>query len=125
MKRYLHIGLIAVVLAIVAPVQNASGDDLRSAVQNPISSMISAPLRLTYDTGAANGDAIIFNFNPVVPVTVGNWNLVNRALIPAADVDGAITGPNNPSPEPGTGASGLGDINYSLYFSPVEVGKFI
>lgn len=102
------------------------GGDLRSAVQNPISSLISLPLKLTFDYGADNGEATILNINPVVPVTVGDWNLVNRALIPLANVDGPISGlPGNPSPIPGNGASGLGDINYSLYFSPVKYDKVI
>ena len=60
-----------------------------------------------------------------VPVTLGDWNLVNRALIPLANVDGAIEGPNNPSPGPGGDASGLGDINYSVYLSPAEPGRWI
>jgi hypothetical protein len=101
------------------------GGDLRAATQNPISSLVSVPLKLTVDTGAANGDAQILNVNPVYPVTVGDWNLVSRALIPIANVDGPILGPGNPSPGSGTGASGLGDINYSLYFSPVKYDKVI
>ena len=100
----------------------SSGGDLRSAVQNPISSLISLPFKLTVDTGADNGDAQILNIQPVIPVTVGDWNLVNRAIIPIANVDGAIPGPNNPNPGSGDGgsASGLGDINYSVFFSPVR-----
>lgn len=105
--------------------EKKGGGDLRSAAQNPISSLISLPLKLTVDTGAKNGDAQILNINPVIPVTVGDWNLVHRALIPLANVDGPISGPNNPSPGPGKGASGLGDINYSLYFSPVKYDKVI
>jgi hypothetical protein len=101
------------------------GGDLRSGVQNPISSRISLPFKFTFDSGADNRDAAILNVNPVGPVTVGDRNLVNRALIPLADVDGAMQGPNNPNPEPGTGARGLGDINYSIYFSPVEYDKVI
>ena len=113
--------LVAVVLST-----NAWSDgDLRSAVQNPISSMISLPFKLNLDYGADNGDATILNIQPVIPVTVGDWNLVNRAIIPIAHVDGAIQGPNNPSPELGGSASGLGDINYSLYFSPVNYDKVI
>jgi len=107
--------------------EKAAGGDLRAAVQNPISSLISLPFKLTYDSGASNGNATILNINPVIPVTVGDWNLVNRILIPVANVDGAIQGPGNPSPAPGDGgsASGLGDINYSVYFSPVKVDKVI
>ena len=126
-----------VVLFLVLVVFNTSawteekkgGGDLRSAVQNPISSLISLPFKLSVDMGAKNGDAQILNINPVVPVTVGDWNLINRALIPIGQVDGAIQGSNNPSPELGKSArdsaNGLGDINYSLFFSPVKVGKVI
>jgi hypothetical protein len=40
------------------------GGDLRSAAQNPISSLISLPLKLTLDQGASNGDAQVLNANP-------------------------------------------------------------
>ena len=119
------IGTLAFLFAQAVSAEKEGGGDLRSAVQNPISSLISVPLKFTFDQDASNGDANIFNVNPVIPVTVGDWNLVNRALIPLADVDGAIQGPGNPSPESGNGATGLGDINYSLYFSPVEYDKVI
>ena len=127
MRKLLGIAFLAPLLAsslIMPQVVNAGGD-VRAAAQNPISSMISLPLKLTFDQGASNGNGTILNINPVVPVTVGDWNLVNRALIPIANVDGAITGPGNPSPEGKGSASGLGDINYSLYFSPVKYDKVI
>ncbi len=113
------------IVAVMLSTNAWSGDDIRSAVQNPISSMISLPFKLNLDYGADDGDATILNIQPVIPVTVGKWNLVNRAIIPLAHVDGAIQGPNNPSPQSGGSASGLGDINYSLYFSPVDYGKVI
>jgi hypothetical protein len=103
----------------------AAETDLRSAAQNPLSAMSSLPFRLTVDTGASNGDAQILNLNPVVPVKVGEWNLVNRGLIPMANVDGPIQTANNPNPGMGGSASGLGDINYSAYFSPAKTGKVI
>ncbi len=109
-----------------AQAKGEGGDDVRAAAQNPVASMYSVPLRFTFDNGAANGDANILNVNPVIPVTVGDWNLVNRFLIPLADVGGAISGlPSNPSPTPGSGASGLGDINWSLFFSPIKYNKVI
>jgi hypothetical protein len=102
------------------------GDDLRSKVQNPISSLISLPFKFTFDYGAPNGEASFLNIQPVVPVTVGDWNLVNRAIIPLIDIPGPVAGtPDIPNPIPGNGASGLGDINYSLYFSPVKYDKWI
>ena len=108
--------------------QAKGGDDLRAKVQNPVSSMYSLPLKLTADFGAANGSAYFFNINPVIPVTVGNWNLISRALIPAVvSVDGKIRG--TPSIPEGTQSedrkTGLGDINYSLFLSPADATTFI
>jgi len=117
--------LVGVAMAALISVPGVVSADIRASVQNPISSLISLPLKLTFDYGAEDGDATILNINPVVPVTVGDWNLVNRALIPIANVDGAILGPGNPSPLSGGSSSGLGDINYSLYFSPVKYDKVI
>ena len=102
------------------------GGDLRSAVQNPISSLISLPFKFTFDYGAPNGEASFLNIQPVVPITVGNWNLVNRAIIPLIDSPGEVAGtPGIPNPVEGDGATGLGDINYSLFFSPVKYDKAI
>lgn len=106
--------------------QAESGGDLRSAVQNPISSLISLPFKFTFDYGAPNGEASFLNIQPVVPITVGDWNLVNRAIIPLIDSPGEVAGtPGIPNPIEGDGATGLGDINYSLFFSPVKYHKVI
>jgi len=103
--------------------QEQGGDDLRAKAQNPVASMYSLPLKLTVDFGAPNGSAYIFNVNPVIPATVGEWNLINRALIPAlASVDGYIEGtPGIPQGKPSNDRkTGIGDINYSLFLSPTE-----
>ena len=94
------------VIGSSATAEEKGGGDLRASAQNPISSLISLPFKLTFDEGASNGNGTILNINPVVPVTVGDWNIVNRALIPLADVDGAIVGPNNPNPQGGAGSAG-------------------
>ena len=111
------------------PPTSAQGSgDLASKVQNPVSSLISLPLKFTADFGAPNGSAYILNVNPVVPITVGNWNLINRALIPAlVSVDGYIEGTDQiPQGSPGRDRkTGLGDINYSLFFSPAAASKVI
>ena len=102
------------------------GGDLRSAVQNPISSLISLPFKFTFDYGADNGEASFLSIQPVVPVTVGDWNLVNRVIVPLIDTPGQVTGlPGIPNPIQGDGATGLGDINYSLFLSPVKTNKVI
>jgi len=51
----------------------------------------------------------------VLPVTVGDWNLVNRIIMPLIDTPGQVTSISSlPNPVQGDGATGLGDINYSL-----------
>jgi hypothetical protein len=106
--------------------EDGGGDDLRAAVQNPISSLISLPFKFNFDYGAPNGEASFLSIQPVIPVTVGEWNLVNRLILPVIDSPGAVAGtPSIPNPIPGNGATGLGDTNYSLYFSPVKVNKYI
>ena len=108
------------------PAAGGGGKDLRAAAQNPISSLISLPFKFTFDNGAENGDANFLNINPVLPVTVGDWNLVNRALIPIIDAPGGISGlPSIPNPTPGERETGLGDINYSVYLSPADPKKVI
>jgi len=106
----------------------SGGDDLRAKAQNPVSSMYSLPLKLTLDFGAPDDEAVFFNVNPVLPVTVGDWNLVNRIIIPAiVSVDGFIGGtPDIPEGAPSQDReTGLGDINYSLYFSPADTKELI
>jgi hypothetical protein len=101
--------------------QAQDSEDLRAKVQNPISSLISLPFKFNFDYGAPNGEASFLNIQPVVPVTVGDWNLANRAIIPLIDNPGEVAGTLNiPNPIPGEGATGLGDINYSLFLSPVK-----
>jgi hypothetical protein len=108
--------------------EEKGGDDLMAKVQNPVSSMYSLPLKLTVDFGAPNSSAYFLNVNPVIPVMVGKWNLINRAMIPAiVSVDGLITGtPEIPVGYPGASRqTGIGDINYSLYFSPADAAQVI
>ena len=113
--------------SLAADAKPQGGDDLQNKVQNPVGSLISLPLKLSVDLGAPNGSAYIFNVNPVVPVTVGNWNLINRALIPAlVSVDGLIGGtPGIPYGSTGNRKTGIGDINYSLFVSPANPDKVI
>ena len=105
--------------------EKKDGGDLRAAAQNPISSLISLPFKFSFDYGADNGDGTVLNVQPVYPVTKGDWNYVNRLILPVASVDGAISTPENPNPGGAGSASGLGDTNYSLYISPVKVDKVI
>jgi hypothetical protein len=104
----------------------SGGDDLAAKAQNPVGAMYSLPLKFTFDYGADNGEASFLNIQPVIPVTVGDWNLINRVIVPLIHTPGLVTGtPEIPNPVPGDGATGLGDINYTVFVSPAEPGKVI
>ena len=106
--------------------EKGGGDDLAAKTQNPVGAMYSLPFKFTFDYGADNGEATFLNIQPVIPVTVGDWNLINRVILPIIDTPGQVTGtPEIPNPVQGDGATGLGDINYSVYVSPAEPGKVI
>ena len=65
--------------------QAQGGGDLRAAVQNPVGALISLPFKFTFDYGASNGEASFLNIQPVIPFTVGDWNLINRVIVPLID----------------------------------------
>ena len=84
------------------------GGELAAKTQNPVGAMYSLPLKFTFDYGADNGEATFLNINPVIPVTFGDWNLINRVLMPLIDTPGLVTGtPEIPNPVPGDAATGL------------------
>ena len=102
------------------------GGDLAAKTQNPVGAMYSLPFKFTLDSGASDGEVFVLNIQPVIPVTVGNWNLINRVIVPLIDTPGGVSGtPEIPNPVGDDGATGLGDINYSVYVSPAEPGKVI
>ena len=100
--------------------------DLRAKIQNPVGNLYTIPIETTFDFGAPDGEATFIQLQPVYPFRVGDWNLVNRTIIPLIDAPGPILGQTgNPSPAQGCGAFGLGDIMHSTFLSPAEVGKII
>lgn len=131
MKRELTKALAFVCAAALwAPVRvraaEPSAADLQKSLQNPIGSLISVPIETTFDFGAPDGEATFIQLQPVYPFRVGDWNLVNRTIIPLIDAPGPIKGnPGNPSPSQGSGAFGLGDILHSMFLSPAKPGEYI
>ena len=102
------------------------GEDLRAKLQNPIGSLISLPFENTLDFGAPDGTAYFLSIQPVIPFTVGNWNLINRVIAPLISAPGGIVVPPAiPEGVQGSRVFGLGDINYSLFLSPASPGKVI
>ena len=93
-------------------------EDLAQALSNPVSSLISLPFQLNYDSGygSEDGSRTVMNLQPVIPMQIGeDWNMVSRTIIP-------FISQNDIAGNSGT-QSGLGDVVQSLFFTPREVGS--
>jgi hypothetical protein len=93
-------------------------ESLAQRSQNPISDLISLPIQnnFTSFTGPEDGILNILNIQPVIPVRVGSLNVINRIILPIVTVPAVTLG--------GDGTTGLGDINYQLFFSPAKSRRF-
>jgi hypothetical protein len=128
-----HIQIAGSLLAVlitcsstIAAEPEAPAPDLAAGMQNPIGAIYSLPLEITTDFGAPDGSATFIQIQPVYPISLGEWNLVNRTIIPFINAPGGLPGhPGNPDPEPGARATGLGDTLHTSFFSPAKAGKVI
>jgi hypothetical protein len=100
----------------------SDASDLAKAAQNPIADMISLPFQynLNFGAGPENDVLGVLNIQPVIPVNLGPVNVVNRFILPVMHGSNAVFG------KPGDGTEfGLGDLNYTAFFSPAKPGKLI
>jgi hypothetical protein len=105
--------------------KSAGGEDsatkLAKETQNPVANLISVPFQnnFNFNTGTTHATQWILNVQPVIPIPVGNWNLITRTIMPI------INQPELFSAGPRSEAFGLGDINPTVFLSPARPGKFI
>jgi len=126
-----NIGLVALILAAVSLNCTAGSEidydqdgdvddnDLARASQNPVADMISLPIknRFNFDRGDEDAFAYDMEFQPVLPVNLGEWNLINRFIVPLAYQEPAYEGMSYDS--------GLRNITYQAFFSPAAPSKII
>ncbi len=112
MKKTLALVVTAVLLS--APALGQDEAELAKKLANPVASLISVPIQANYDSNfgpAEEGSVWRINIQPVAPFALtDNWNLITRTIIPVID--------QRDLPVAGSGASGLGDIVQSFFFSP-------
>lgn len=104
----------AVACASPLSAQDSDSVALAKKMSNPISSLISVPFQLNYNSGYGpdDGGQWLLNLQPVVPFQLSNdWNLISRTIVPFV---------SNYSDMPGGSVSGVGDIVQSFFFSPVQ-----
>ena len=65
-------------------------EDLANQSQNPLGTIISAPFENNFDFGIDPSDATayVLNMKPVYPVNLGDWNLINRFIVPVIYSEG-------------------------------------
>ncbi|MDP3008941.1 MAG: hypothetical protein Q8N30_07710 [Methylococcales bacterium] len=96
-------------------------NDFRDRAQNPLSPQYSVPLNYVYHGGADNGGVSIGSIQPIIPVSLGSWNVINQLSLNFIDTSGGIQGiAQLPEPYAGSGAVGLGDTTFTSLFSPVS-----
>lgn len=103
---------------------------LAAAAQNPVSAMYSLPFQNNIYFGAGpnhNLTANVLNIQPVLPFTVGDWNIISRTIVPLIDLPPLTTGLEDVTSAPPATSDpfGLGDINQTLFLSPAKPAAFI
>lgn len=128
MKHYLSKAfLIAMVIigltsAIMAQEESNETDaaELAKSTANPLANIISVPFQYNLNIGLGEYDRAqnIINIMPVVPLKLNDKiNLINRFIVPIID---------QPDLTHESGSTfGIGDMNYSLFFTPAKTGKVI
>ncbi len=94
--------------------EEALESDLAKKSQNPIANLISLPFQNNSTFGVGPGDAVVndFNIQPVYPVTIKKFNVINRFILPVT-YQGEVV--------PGIGSEfGLGDLSYTAFVSPAK-----
>jgi len=103
------------VAAAAEPANDAAA--LAKVAQNPLATMVTLPLQANYNGGVGPYDRTMFNLNvqPVIPFPGENWNVITRTIIPINSVPVGMT----------DSEFGLGDTNFSIFWSPAKDDKLI
>ena len=120
--------LTAVTLSAGAAAAPENEGDLAAAAQNPVADLISLPLQnnTLFGVGPDDDVANVLNIQPVIPINIGDWNLINRTIAPVIYLPDFTRGLESlPEGVSRGDAFGLGDINHSVYVSPARPGDII
>jgi hypothetical protein len=131
MKQTFLVLLVAVLslavgtaMAEVDPEEAARQAELAKKSQNPVADIISIPFEFWHYDGEY-GEGFVGLLKPVYPTPVGSLNLINRFLLPYADVDGVLDVPGMEASPTVIDGKGLMDITYQGFLSPKDPGEVI
>jgi len=135
--RAVALGVSVVSLGLSEPALAEGGDDLAKQSQNPLGTVISLPFEnnLFFDLGPSEKTGYVLNLKPVLPVRIGDWNMINRVVVPVLYSEGQDLSGLSSDLDLGYGSIdldkvtgsefGLGDITWQPFFGPAEPGKVI
>ncbi len=114
-SRHWVTAVFGLALATTATAQE-DVQELAKKLSNPVSSLISMPMQLNWDTDIGTsdeGERYTLNVQPVIPISMNEkWNIISRTIVPLVDQSDVF---------PGMGSqSGVGDVIQSAFFSPKE-----
>ena len=111
--------IFIIAFLFLADISNAQ--DEAKAAQNPLANVISVPLQNNTSFGYGDYDKIgnTLNIQPILPANIGNrdWIMINRFIVPLPKTVPDLTS------EDGKSTTGLGDMNYTLWFAPPPFGN--
>jgi len=120
--RYALSAALVLLPAVVVAEETAhkSNDELARESQNPVADLISFPFQsnTNFGVGPDNVAQEVFNIQPVIPIHMGDFNIITRTIIPL------VWQPNLGAGQSGT-TFALGSINTTLFISPAKPGGFI
>jgi len=111
------ISLISVLSCVSIFAQDQQTEiELAKKAQNPIANMISVPFQnnTTYRIGEShNYTQNVLNIQPVIPLSFEKFNVITRTILPIV---------SQPNTSGGDNSNGLGDLNFTAFFSPKDDG---
>ena len=120
MKRsvlFVKLSCLAVML-VSLPLWAADDEtELAKASQNPVADLISIPIQsnFNFNYGADREKSqIVTNIQPVIPISLNkDWNLITRTIIPVIYTEFPAY------------QTGIGNVQFTGFFSPAKASKFI
>ncbi len=107
--------IVLVPLCLGAYASAEDSPEIAKQAQNPIASLISVPFQnnATFGVGENSRVQDSLLIQPVVPFSLtSDWNLITRTIVPLIEQPTLVPDLGN--------VSGLGDVQLSLYMSPVK-----
>ncbi len=112
------------VLLVAFSVHAQEVDNLMQEALNPLADMISLPIQneIYFGVGPDDEAVNVTTFQPVYPINLNDdWNITTRTLVPLLYIPESVEGLNIlPQGIGGDTEFGLGDINFTAFFSAAK-----